>query len=120
MSAKQEILGALGIAKAYLDADQPFTAEARLDRIRAILETHDLVRIYSQPFDPTLCGFEHTYHEDGQTPDARQWSNGDYVITREGEEGYIEEIGGKIWPNFPWPETQSAGRKLLELLGVLG
>lgn len=91
----------------------------RRSRIRAILETHELVPVDTRPFDPTLCGFEHTYHEDGQTPDARQWSNGDYVITRDGDDGHLEEIAGAGQMGFPWPATQSDGKKLLELLGVL-
>lgn len=113
MNPKQEILDALA------EIDYAF-GTFYTERIRAILDTHTLEPIDERPFDPTLCGWENTYHEDGQTPCKYQWASGDYVISYDAESaGHIEEIAGACQFTFPWPATQSDGERLLKLLGVL-
>jgi len=119
MNAKQEILDALAIAEVYLNADQPFTAEARLGRIRAILETHTLEPIDDRPFDPTLCGF-------ARISGHPIWHRNDYSIivskieNQTAKQITVKELmGGLVVCVAPWPATQSDGERLLRLLGVL-
>lgn len=111
MNAKQEILEIIDYTRRQKDL--PLTC-LETDRIRTILETHELVPVDTRPFDPALCGFVKIQNT------LEDWTNGKYEISYRKGVGLIERLEGSFIFGFPWPETQSAGRKLLELLGVLG
>jgi hypothetical protein len=90
------------------------------DRIRAILETHELVQVDTRPFDPTLCGFQSLEpHSEGL------WENAEWQILKTAD-GNLAVARSELqsWPtayleHAPWPATQSDGETLLRLLGAL-
>ena len=122
MNPKQEILNML---------PQGAIEPEKRKRIRAILETHELVSVDSRPFDPTLCGFES--FSDGVW--IRSVPGDDDLrlrVLRRASECFhglsssiaifidsFEPFAARNICDCPWPETQSDGKKLLELLGVL-
>lgn len=87
-------------------------------RIRAILETHELVD--SRPFDPTLCGATPVRSTIHRLNGYQKWTIHSLTLTRfEDGHGEFEQAftGHKIL--IQWPATQSDGETLLRLLGVL-
>lgn len=119
MDAKQEILDLLALLRDWESHVQVGLIEDRVDRIRAILETHDLVPVDTRPFDPTLCGFMLVYEGDK----IKSWESERHFLRR--VDGYDR---GRACVTLQaradddmvvWPATQSDGETLLRLLGVL-
>lgn len=117
MNAKQEMLD---IASSGCIRQHPYYSEVRtadLDRIRAILKTHELVLVDKRPLDPALCGFTLIQSTIHRINGYRMWKKGEISLTRfDNGKGEFEQFHGLIV--FPWPATQSDGETLLRLLGV--
>lgn len=110
MNAKQEILEIIDYTRRQKDL--PLTC-LETDRIRAILETHELVPVDTRPFDPTLCGLKLIYEGDKM----KSWDSGRHIVRD--IDGCITLQAKAADTGVPWPATQSDGETLLRLLGVL-
>jgi hypothetical protein len=115
MNPKQEILNML---------PQGAIEPEKRKRIRAILETHELVPVDTRPFDPTLCGF-HSVDKSYKNSAIVRWECNPgaltvgWTIERENDLLCLAKWGVNQFWGIPWPATQSDGKKLLELLGAL-
>lgn len=115
MNAKQEILDLIDYTRRQKDL--PLTC-FEADRIRAILETHELVPVDTRPFDPALCAFTLIQSTIHRINGFQIWKKGEISLTRfDNGKGQFDQFSGFIL--FPWPATQSDGETLLRLLGVL-
>lgn len=116
MNAKQEILETLAYMETVSDEFAAGAIRDNVPDIRAILETHTLEPIDDRPFDPTLCGFKRI-HEN-------IWKNDICTIIQAAGRLFDVVMNDEQIPCYleycPWPATQSEGKRLLELLGVLG
>ena len=119
MNAKQEILDALNMLDEHPTFLRRSLFYAVLNNFHKILETHTLEPIDDRPFDPALCGFNRISGHPIWCTETHSVEVSKIENQTATQITIKELMGGLVVCVAPWPATQSDGKRLLELLGVL-